>query len=99
MNLLSMARSPSSISSTSFPECLIGSDSNLVPLDTSQEYIHLWQQPPDPQHDLYLQEDTWSSNEQAILQDQAAWPQVCHPFSSALQPKSEASAQRQAPSP
>ncbi|XP_070460121.1 circadian clock protein PASD1 isoform X4 [Equus przewalskii] len=75
MNLLSMARSPSSISSTSFPECLIGSDSNLVPLDTSQEYIHLWQQPPDPQHDLYLQEDTWSSNEQAILQDQAAWPQ------------------------
>uniref|UniRef100_A0A9L0J3N8 Uncharacterized protein n=1 Tax=Equus asinus TaxID=9793 RepID=A0A9L0J3N8_EQUAS len=75
MNLLSMAHSPSSISSTSFPECLIGSDSNFVPLDTSQEYIPLWQQPPDPQHDLYLQEDTWSSSEQAILQDQAAWPQ------------------------
>ncbi|XP_058391113.1 circadian clock protein PASD1-like [Diceros bicornis minor] len=76
MNLLPMAHSPSSeIASICFAQCLIGSDPNLASLETPQEYIHLWQQPPDPQHHLYLPENILSSSEQAALQDQAAWPQ------------------------
>lgn len=75
---MSMVYSPGSdtVASTSFPQSPIHSDSSLVTLETPQDYIQLWRQPPDSQHHLYLQVNTWTSSEQNSLQDQATWPQV-----------------------
>ncbi|XP_032701186.1 circadian clock protein PASD1 [Lontra canadensis] len=78
---VSMVYSPGSdtVASTSFPQSPIHSDSSLVTLETPQDYIQLWQQPPDSQHHLYLQVNTWPSSEHNSLQDQATWPQVSAP--------------------
>ncbi|XP_032186939.1 circadian clock protein PASD1 [Mustela erminea] len=78
---VSMVYSPGSdtVASTSFPQSPIHSDSSLVTLETPQDYIQLWRQPPDSQHHLYLQVNTWTSSEQNSLQDQATWPQVPAP--------------------
>lgn len=82
INLLPLLYSPSSEtgSSTSFSESPINSDSNWVTLETSQDYIQLWQQPPDPQYHIYFQVNTYPSSEQATMQDQATWAQVYHSF-------------------
>ncbi|XP_044090426.1 circadian clock protein PASD1 [Neovison vison] len=78
---VSMVYSPGSdtVASTSFPQSPIHSDSSLVTLETPQDYIQLWRQPPDSQHHLYLQVNSWTSSEQNSLQDQATWPQVSAP--------------------
>lgn len=77
MDPLPLGYSPVSdtVTSTSFPLSPMNSDSNLVTLETPQDYIQLWQQPPDPQHH-YLHVNAWPSSEQTALQDQATWPQV-----------------------
>ncbi|XP_057162592.1 circadian clock protein PASD1 [Ursus arctos] len=84
MDPLPLVYSPGSdtVASTSFPQSPINSDSSLVTLETPQDYIQLWQQPPDPQHHLYLHVNTWPSSEQTALQDQATWPQMPAPEAS-----------------
>ncbi|KAL2768029.1 circadian clock protein PASD1, partial [Daubentonia madagascariensis] len=64
------------ISSTSFPQSPINPEMKLTTLETPQDYIQLWQQPPDPRHQLFLQVNTWPSNEQAPMQGQNPWNQV-----------------------
>ncbi|XP_025316517.1 circadian clock protein PASD1 isoform X2 [Canis lupus baileyi] len=69
-----MVYNPSCI--TSFRRSPVNPESTLITLETPQDYIQLWQQPPDSQHHLYLQVNTWPSREQTTMQDQATWPQV-----------------------
>ncbi|CAK7313717.1 Circadian clock protein PASD1 [Vulpes lagopus] len=69
-----MVYNPSSI--TSFRRSPVNPESTLITLETPQDYIQLWQQPPDSQHHLYLQVNTWPSREQTTVQDQPTWPQV-----------------------
>lgn len=73
-----MVYNPSCI--TSFRRSPVNPESTLITLETPQDYIQLWQQPPDSQHHLYLQVNTWPSREQTTMQDQATWPQVFHSF-------------------
>ncbi|XP_072599561.1 circadian clock protein PASD1 isoform X2 [Vulpes vulpes] len=68
-----MVYNPSSI--TSFRRSPVNPESTLITLETPQDYIQLWQQPPDSQHHLYLQVNTWPSREQTTVQDQPTWPQ------------------------
>ncbi|XP_077743699.1 circadian clock protein PASD1 isoform X3 [Canis aureus] len=68
-----MVYNPSCI--TSFRRSPVNPESTLITLETPQDYIQLWQQPPDSQHHLYLQVNTWPSREQTTMQDQATWPQ------------------------
>ncbi|CAD7682868.1 unnamed protein product [Nyctereutes procyonoides] len=68
-----MVYNPSSI--TSFRRSPVNPESTLITLETPQDYIQLWQQPPDSQHHLYLQVNTRPSREQTTMQDQATWLQ------------------------
>lgn len=81
VNQLALAHNPNTqVISASFPQPAIVSDSNLVTLETPQDYIQLWQQPTNPQHHLFLQVNTWPCTEQATVQAQATWPQVYQPL-------------------
>ena len=74
------------ISSASFSQSPTSYDSDLVTLETPQDYIQLGHQPSDPQNHLNIQGKDWPHGEQ---EDQATpCRRYTSPFSSALQLRS-----------
>nr|XP_040142721.1 circadian clock protein PASD1 isoform X2 [Ictidomys tridecemlineatus] len=71
------SRSSETISLSCFPQSPVSTASSIDALETPEDFMQLWQEPPSP-HDLD-EHDTWLSNDQNSTQDSPTWQQVQAP--------------------